>query len=253
MSSLKESIVYSEAEAALIDAFIRGDERETMAGFKFVYSRFRQRVMSYCVYYMGSQTLAEDAFQEVFSRVYTHRAQLREAKALKSWVLLITRSVCLNALRQSKFTPEFVSITSFVDGENPPPTLDAPGDPAEKLQADDMLKTMLARIAPIYREAFLMREFEGYEYDQIAELTGTTEMNVKVRITRAKKQLRVLLAPYYGSQANRTATRRTKQHVDSSVDDLTSSTGPDSKIEMDEDPLEIRDFETRDIGLSVAS
>lgn len=226
MSSRTEPIVYTEAEASLIDAFIHGEERQALDGFKYVYSRFRQRVMSYCVYYTGSQVLAEDAFQEVFSRVYSHRAQLREAKALKSWLLLITRSVCLNSLRQSKFTPEFVSITSFIDGENPPPTLNAPGDPAEAVLADDMLKTMLARIAPIYREAFLMREFEGYEYDQIAELTGTTEMNVKVRITRAKKQLRELLAPYYGSQANRTGTRRKSPKP--------SATNPEAEINEDD-------------------
>src|SRR5438876_4253685 len=89
-------------EQEMIEAFVRGD----MAGFKYVYTRFRQRVFSYCVYYMGNQTLAEDAFQEVFSRVYTRREQLREVKALKSWLLLITRSVCLNLLRTSKFAPE---------------------------------------------------------------------------------------------------------------------------------------------------
>ncbi|MDP4200692.1 MAG: RNA polymerase sigma factor [Bacteroidota bacterium] len=246
MSSRNEPIVHSEEESALIDAFIRGGEREALAGFKFVYSRYRQRVMSYCVYYMHSQTLAEDAFQEVFSRVYSRRAQLREAKALKSWLLLITRSVCLNSLRQSKFTPEFVSTSTFADGENAPMTLDSPGDPAETLQADDMLKTMLARIAPIYREAFLMREFEGYDYDQIAELTGTTEMNVKVRITRAKKQLRQLLAPYYGSQASRGSVRRRsprRSDAEPANDELVSEA-------QDEQVSEVQDYDLPNLGLS---
>jgi predicted RNA polymerase sigma factor len=110
-------------------------------------------------------------------------------------------------LRTSKFAPEFVSIDLNSESESPMELLAAGGDPGEKTLADDMLKVALARLAPIYREAFLMREFEGYEYDEIARLTNTTEMNVKVRITRAKKQLRVLLAPYYKNEASQSRRR----------------------------------------------
>jgi RNA polymerase sigma-70 factor (ECF subfamily) len=205
-------------EKEMVEAFVRGD----MAGFKYVYARYRQRIFSYCVYYMSDHALAEDAFQEVFSRVYTRREQLREVKALKSWLLLITRSVCLNMLRTSKFAPEFVSIDLNPDSESPIAPLAVGGDPSEKALADDMLKVALARLAPIYREAFLMREFEGYEYDEIARLTNTTEMNVKVRITRAKKQLRVLLAPYYKHEASQTRKRKSRKDAanDAGIEEL---------------------------------
>ncbi|GEM_PF-1459182 len=202
MSRVKEAEL-SERELTLIQAFTRGD----MAGFKFVYTRFRQRVLSYCIYYMSDQALAEDAFQEVFSRVYTRRDQLRDPKALKSWVLMITRSVCLNLLRSSKFTPEFVSISGAEDFDSIGKTLEQPAQPVQHMIADDMLRVSLEKLAPIYREAFLLREFEGYDYDEIARITNTTEMNVKVRITRAKKQLRMLLAPYYKYEASRSGRK----------------------------------------------
>jgi len=192
-----------EAERLQIEAFVRGD----VAGFKFIYAQHRQRVFSYCLYYMSDRTLAEDAFQEVFSRVYTHRDQLREPKALKSWLTLITRSVCLNMLRTSKFTPEFVPIKSsgaamntFGDSDDHEGVefKELTIDPREAQSTDDLLKLALSKLAPIYREAFLLREFEGYSYEEIGEATGATVMNVKVRITRAKKQLRKLLQPYFG-------------------------------------------------------
>ena len=179
-----------------------------MAGFKHVYTQYRQQVLSYCLYYMGDRVLAEDAFQEVFIRVHTRCQQLREAKALKSWVLLITRSVCLNLLRSSKFTPEFVSIGSGDEIENIGEPLGNMSEPLDDAIADDMLRVSLAKIAPIYREAFLLCEFEGYDYPEIARITNTTEMNVKVRITRAKKQLRVLLAPHYQFEANNARNKR---------------------------------------------
>jgi RNA polymerase sigma-70 factor, ECF subfamily len=196
--------ILDDNEIKLIAAFTNGE----IAGFKYVYTLYRQQVFSYCLYYMGDRMLAEDAFQEVFIRVHTRHNQLREAGALKSWVLLITRSVCLNLLRSSKFTPEFVSIGSGDEIESLGEGLDMPTGPLDYAIADDMLRVALAGIAPIYREAFLLCEFEGYNYDEIAKMTDTTEMNVKVRITRAKKQLRVLLAPHYQYEASQTNRKR---------------------------------------------
>ncbi len=194
--------IFDDNELGLIAAFTRGE----MPGFKFVYTLYRQQVFSYCLYYMSDRMQAEDAFQEVFIRIYTHHEQLREARALKSWVLLITRSVCLNLLRSSKFTPEFVSMGDSEDNEILGNTLDMPAMPLDVTIADDMLRIALAKIAPIYRDAFLLCEFEGYDYGEIARITNTTEANVKVRITRAKKQLRVLLAPHYQYEASQSRT-----------------------------------------------
>ena len=179
---------------------------------------------------MGSKTLAEDAFQETFSRVYTRREQLRETGALKSWLLLITRSACVNLLRKSKFTPDFVSISSFEDSENStePPELSV--EPSGELIADDMLRVALAKLAPIYRDAFLLREFEGYEYDEIARMTGTTEINIQVRITRAKKQLRVLLAPYYKYEASRAGRKRKPREARDSSEFPTPATDGDVDV-----------------------
>ncbi len=220
--------VLDDNEIKLIAAFTNGE----MAGFKYVYTLFRQQVFSYCLYYMGDRMLAEDAFQEVFIRIHTRHDQLREAGALKKWVLLITRSVCLNLLRSSKFTPEFVSIGSGDEIENLGESLNLPAIPLDYAIADDMLRIALAEIAPIYREAFLLCEFEGYNYDEIAKMTDTTEMNVKVRITRAKKQLRVLLAPHYQYEANK--TKRTKHSKPESNDKKFKSIGRQSVPNLDD-------------------
>lgn len=225
----KHDIIEDPRDKALVEAFIAGD----MAGFRFVYSRYQQRVMSYCLYYMGDHQSAEDAFQEVFSRAYTRREQLRETKALKSWLLLITRSVCLNLLRTSKFTPTFVSIEEDAESENPHQPKELSVEPNSTLVADDLLKQALAKLAPIYRDAFLLREFEGYEYEEIAQMTETSVMNVKVRITRAKKRLRTLLAPYYaatGGRAPRPRTTQEESEEETHANDMTGDIGTSQEV-----------------------
>lgn len=195
-------------EIERIEAFVKGD----VAAFKYIYSKYRQRVFSYCLYITGDKTLAEDAFQEAFTRAYTRRDQLKEPKALKSWLLLITRSVCLNMLRTSKFTPDFV----YLDEKDPD---DGEGFTHKELTSNpldlghgDALKAALQRLAPMYREAFLLREFEGYSYEEISEMTGASVMNVKVRITRSKKMLRRFLEPHYPSSAKDKSPGNTSNH-----------------------------------------
>jgi RNA polymerase sigma-70 factor (ECF subfamily) len=208
------------AEIEKIEAFIRGD----VAAFKYIYAKYRQRIFSYCLYIIGDRTLAEDAFQEAFTRAYTRRDQLKEPKALKSWLLLITRSVCLNMLRTSKFTPDFV----YLDEKDPE---DGEGYTPKELTSNpldvgtgDALRSALMRLAPMYREAFLLREFEGYSYEEISEMTGASVMNVKVRITRSKKMLRKFLEPHYPSLSARHAGGKSDVDDQHDTDDASDQT-----------------------------
>lgn len=204
-ASAKTAAAAEGVSAEIVERFKQGD----MAAFRHIYSKYRQRIFSYCLYCTGDQVIAEDAFQEAFTRAYTRREQLKEPKALKSWLLLITRSVCLNMLRTSKFTPDFVSldVPDSHTGERRE-YAELSHEPMEGHLSEDMLRHALQQLQPIHRDAFLLREFEGYSYEEIATMTQASVMNVKVRITRAKKQLRAILAPYYSIKLQKREQQR---------------------------------------------
>lgn len=190
----RSSEVVQADEQKTIEAFIAGD---SMA-FKYVYNKYRERIYSYCLYVTGSRILADDAFQEVFIRVYQRHNQLREVKALKNWLLMIARSVCLNLVRESVFTPEFIYLDDEIhrhEGHSGRKELSFEG--IDQQFSEEIFQLAFNRIAPIYRDAFLLREIEGFTSEEVAELTGTTAANVKVRILRAKKMLREILAPHF--------------------------------------------------------
>jgi RNA polymerase sigma-70 factor, ECF subfamily len=171
-----------------IEAFIRGDAD----AFHRVYAAYRQRVFTYCLYYMTDEALAKDAFQEVFIKIHTRRSQLREPKALTNWLLTVTRSVCLSILRTRSRQPDVLSL----DDDKPNFEIErtAVSQPENSLDEDD-LRWALSKLPLKYREAFMLREFEGYEYPEIARLTGTSIPNIQVRLTRAKSMLREILMP----------------------------------------------------------
>ncbi len=182
------------SEEKIITAFIAGD----LSAFKYVYNKYRERIFSYCLYVTGNRAQADDAFQEVFIRVYQRREQLREAKALKNWLLLVARSVCLNMARESKFTPEFI----YLDNEHREHDWytehrELSSDGINEEFPEQIFQLAFSKIAPIYRDAFLLREIEGFTCEEVAELTGSSLSNVKVRIARAKKMLRTILSPHF--------------------------------------------------------
>jgi RNA polymerase sigma-70 factor (ECF subfamily) len=185
-------------DAATLSAFVAGD----VDAFRAVYDLYADSLFAYCVYIMGDARVAEDAFQEVLIRIYSSRDQLREGGAIKSWLMKVTRSVCLNLTRTSKFTPEFVYIDRDFDDENgyPHSLKELSFEGINAAMPEQIFQFAFERIAPIYREAFLLKEIEGFSYTEIADLTGVSVPNVKVRINRAKKMLRKLLAPHFRSE-----------------------------------------------------
>jgi RNA polymerase sigma-70 factor (ECF subfamily) len=70
---------------------------------------------------------------------------------------------------------------------------DVPYEQRELLQ---LIQASLELLPEDYREAFVLREYNGLSYNEIAEVIGESLDVVKVRIFRAKKKLRDILAPY---------------------------------------------------------
>jgi RNA polymerase sigma-70 factor (ECF subfamily) len=70
---------------------------------------------------------------------------------------------------------------------------DVPYEQQELLQ---LIQASLELLPEDYREAFVLREYNGLTYQEISEVIGQSIDVVKVRIFRAKKKLRDILAPY---------------------------------------------------------
>jgi hypothetical protein len=86
-----------------------------------------------------------------------------------------------------------------------------------------MLEKAIAALPEEFREPFILREFDGFSYTEIAEMTGTTLAITKVRIHRAKQKMREILKPYL--------------HEDDTLDESVSLFR--SNIVDDEDPSTI--------------
>lgn len=153
--------------------------------FTELYVRHAPRVNAYCRRIMGDKSLAQDAFQETFTRFFRSASRERDMTNTPAFLLRIARNVCLNMKRGERQT---VAIEEFhVPFEVPD---------HEKNELLKLITSALDIVPADYREAFILREYDGLSYQEIADVMESSMATVKIRIFRAKEKLRQILAPY---------------------------------------------------------
>jgi len=167
-------------------ARLAGDEATAQAALSTLYRRYSQRVYTYCRKILGDNQIAEDLLQETFVRLFETGKQGRALENFPAYLMTIARNHCLSHRSRSK--RQYVEVEDFHLVYR-----DVPYEQKELLQ---LIQTTLELLPDDYREAFVLREYNGLSYNEIAEIIGESIDVVKVRIFRAKKKLREILAPY---------------------------------------------------------
>lgn len=154
--------------------------------FAELYARYSPRIFAYCRRILGDYDRAQDAFQETFVKFFNSAQQEREMTNVPAYLLRIARNLCLNMQRSNKGQ---ISLEEY----HLPLSYDMSHDKKELLS----LITEAMETLPLdYKEAFILREYEGLSYQEIADMTESSLSTVKIRIYRAKQKIRDILAPY---------------------------------------------------------
>lgn len=128
---------------------------------------------------------AEDMVQEALVKAYTGLDGCRDATAFRAWVFRILRNCCLDHFKNIRRLDVPLEEAS-------PDGADGFGS-APSTELGHELDDALGRISPLLREAFLLKHEAGYSYDEMAEIADTSPSAVKMRVHRAREELRDLL------------------------------------------------------------
>ena len=152
------------------------------------YTRYRPLMFSIAYRMTGSVSDAEDIVQEAFLRATRNNDTADNQKA---YLATITTRLAIDHLRSARVRRE-----SYVGTWLPEPIVGdaghAPG-PAELAETSDSLSmaflVLLESLSPPERAVFLLREVFGYEYPEIAEVTGKTEAACRQIFARARRRI----------------------------------------------------------------
>jgi RNA polymerase sigma-70 factor (ECF subfamily) len=138
---------------------------------------------------------AEDLVQETYLRATRAFGRLAPDSNLKGWLFAIMRNIRLNQLRSAGSRPEFVEMDA--EEEHGWDWLDpTAADPYEALVRKverEQLRLAIGRLPDHYREVVVLRDLEGFSYQQIAGILQCPAGTVMSRLGRARRQLRELL------------------------------------------------------------
>lgn len=190
-------MVESVADETLMLAFKAGDVR----AFETLVRRHRGAVFNFLFRLSNNRQRAEDLLQETWLKV-VRSAGTYEAKAkFTTWVYTIARNLCMDAIRKDGYRKADSLDATVGDGEDERSlgekvaSPDATPDRAAHAAAlRPVLERSIARLPAEQREVFLLREYHGVQFKDIAEVTGVSENTVKSRMRYALEALRKHLA-----------------------------------------------------------
>jgi RNA polymerase sigma-70 factor (ECF subfamily) len=152
-------------------------------GFSEIYQKYARDVHRFSLYLSGDHALAEDLTAEAFVRAFSRPADLR-LDTVKSYLLAVARNVYRDISERQR---RLVRLNQAPDRADPAPQ---PDEAAEQLQSLSTVLRAIQRLPEQQWEALVLSLDEDLRYDQIGAILGCSVAAVKVRIHRARLQLR---------------------------------------------------------------
>lgn len=166
----------------LIEQTRQGDR----VAFGELIARYQVQVYHFSRRLLGNAEGAQDITQDVFIKAFLALDTWRPDAAFAAWLLRIARNACLDVLRAQQRHPQtsFESQTEQLVARSP-----SPEQHAIQAQRLDQLEEALLKLSVEHREILILRDMEGFSYQEIAELLDINAGTVRSRLSRGRAAL----------------------------------------------------------------
>ena len=147
----------------------------TTKEYNLAVDEYSDNIFRFALKQLGNEMSAHDIVQETFTKVWIKRKDINYEK-VKSYL----------------FTTAYHAIIDWVKKESRSGDMGQAQEPSTRSSQPDLqeiLHQALNRLSDVQRSVVLLRDYEGYNYAEIADITGLSESQVKVYIFRARKAL----------------------------------------------------------------
>lgn len=176
----------------------------SMEAMEKIVERYEERIFTFGLKMCGHLQDAEDIAQETFLNAFKYLKDFREETKLKNWLFKIAATACIRKRRKKKCEPDYeISLDSFIPQEGADIKYEIPDwseDPSDNMMRTELKKIIDAAIHSLshkYRLVFNLRDIEGFNTQETADILGISTQSVKTRLHRARLFLREKISKSY--------------------------------------------------------
>src|SRR5881396_754513 len=168
--------------------------------FSELVRRFQARVTNLVSRVLNDREASDDLAQEVFVRVFVHRRNYRRGSKFSTWLFTIAANLAKNEIRRRVRRRNWFSLDALQEIVSDSAIQLA--DPKEghdvslqRAQLQQAVGRAIAVVPEKYRIALVLRDIEGFAYEEIGQMLGIPGGTVRSRINRARGILKRKLKP----------------------------------------------------------
>lgn len=177
-------VIFREVEDHdLIGRARRGD----IEAFNLLVSRWEKRVFNYLLRLVGDREDAFDLSQETFLKAYQNLGRLEDEARFSTWLFRIAHNEAFSLLRKPKAE----------EGERPEFDVAAHGPRLFPVELSLAVQSALERLSGEQREAVVLKIYQGFKFEEMAEILACPVSTVKSRLYTALDLLKDTLAPIH--------------------------------------------------------
>jgi len=166
--------------------------------FQIIYKEFYPKILRYLTRILNDKSLAEDFTQDVFIKVNEGLDTFEGRSKLSTWIYKIATNISYDYFRSASFQKGTKKTLKgdFLEENKEDKNLWAADKSQisdqvlEKKEMDSCIRRYVEQIPENYRTVFVLSEYEGLKNKEIANILGLTIDNVKIRIYRARTELK---------------------------------------------------------------
>ena len=174
------------------------DKDELDRLFEEILDKYEKRIFNMIYRMIGNYDDAVDLTQETFLRVYKSLRSFRGEANIYTWIYQIALNLCRTKIAQERKI-KVVSLDQEIETEEGEVEREVPDDSMapeaiwETRNIQEAVQKAIEKLPPPYREVIILHDLQGFSYSEIANMLGTNEQAIRVRLHRARKRLKELL------------------------------------------------------------
>jgi len=166
--------------------------------FQSIYKAYYPKILRYLTRTLNDKELAEDLSQDVFIKVNDGLGSFEGRSSLSTWIYKIATNLACDYFKSASFQlGKKQTLSGEFSEENKTDMNVWTGDKSrtsdqvlEKAEMNSCIRRYVNDIPENYRTVFILSEYEGFKNREIAEVLGLTLDTVKIRLFRARTQLK---------------------------------------------------------------